>query len=116
MRVIPTRLHGVLDYVAGLVLIFAPMLLGFAHGGPAQTVPQVMGVAAIALALVTDHELGLLRLIPMPVHLALDFAGGLVLLASPWLFDFAGVIAWPHLLFGLLEIGVVLMSRITPTG
>eukprot|EP01031_Cornospumella_fuschlensis_P012107 gene12107-14805_t len=115
MRVIPTRLHGVLDYVVGLALIFAPMLLGFANGGPAQFVPQMLGVAAIGLALVTDYELGLLRLLPMQVHLALDFASGLLLLTSPWLFGFADVVAWPHVLFGLLEIGVVLLSGMTPS-
>lgn len=115
MRVIPTRIHAVLDYVVGLVLIFAPMVLGFADGGPAQFVPQMLGVAAIGLALVTDYELGLLRLIPMQVHLALDFASGLLLLASPWLFGFAGLVAWPHVLFGLLEVGVVLLSSTTPT-
>jgi hypothetical protein len=27
------------------------------------------------------------------------------LLASPWLFGFADRIAWPHVLFGLIEIG-----------
>lgn len=114
MRVIPTRTHGILDYLVGLVLIFAPLLLGFADRGPAQLVPQVLGVATIGLAMLTDYEVGLLRLIPMPVHLMIDLGAGAVLLASPWIFGFAGFIAWPHVLFGLLEIGVVLLSRTTP--
>jgi len=114
MRVIPTRAHGVLDYLVGILLILAPMLLGFADRGPAQLVPQVLGVATIGLAMLTNYELGLLRLIPMQVHLVVDFASGVLLLASPWLFGFAEFIAWPHVLFGLLEIGVVLLSRTTP--
>lgn len=39
MPIIPTRAHGAFDYLAGLVLILAPMLLGFADRGPAQLVP-----------------------------------------------------------------------------
>lgn len=30
MRFIPTKIHGVLDYIAGLALIAAPWLFGFA--------------------------------------------------------------------------------------
>ncbi len=33
MRSIPTRVHGVLDYLVGLLLIGAPWLLGFERGG-----------------------------------------------------------------------------------
>lgn len=36
MRVIPTRIHGVLDYLMGIVLIAAPWVLDFADGGPEQ--------------------------------------------------------------------------------
>lgn len=115
MRIIPTRIHGMLDYIVGVVLILAPMLLGFANGGAAQYVPQAIGIAAIGMALLTDYELGVVRLIPMSVHLMLDLATGVLLLASPWLFGFASYITWPHVLFGLLEIGVVLLSGTTPT-
>jgi hypothetical protein len=58
--------------------------------------------------------MGLLRLVPMRVHLAIDLAAGALLAASPWLFGFADHIAWPHVLFGLLEIGIVLLSRTKP--
>jgi len=36
MRFIPTKVHGILDYVVGVALIAAPWLFGFANvGGPA---------------------------------------------------------------------------------
>jgi hypothetical protein len=114
MRIIPTRIHGMLDYLVGLVLILAPFLLGFAHGGAAQYVPQAVGLATIGLALVTDYELGVARIVPMSIHLMVDLAAGVLLLISPWLFGFAGFITWPHVLFGLLAIGVALLSSTTP--
>ena len=39
-------------------------------------------MGAIAYSAVTDYELGLVRLVPVPVHLALDIVAGLVLAVS----------------------------------
>ncbi|HEY8381527.1 MAG TPA: SPW repeat protein [Microvirga sp.] len=114
MRFIPTRVHGMADYASGLLLIAAPWLFGFADGGAAQWVPVVIGAGILLMSLLTDYELSLSRLIPMPVHLGADGAGGLLLAASPWLFGFADRVYWPHLIIGLLEIGAALMTRTVP--
>jgi len=111
MRVIPTRTHGMLDYLVGILLIAAPWVFGFADGGPEQWIPIILGAGAIAYSLITDYEMGIARLIPMPVHLWLDLISGIVLAASPWLFDFADEIWWPHVILGLFEIGDSLMTR-----
>jgi hypothetical protein len=114
MRFISTRTHGVLDYVVGAFLIVAPYLLGFADGTAAQWIPQILGAAAIGAGLLTDYELAAVRIIPMPVHLFLDIASGLLLAASPWIFGFADRIWLPHLVFGLFEIGAGLMTQTRP--
>ncbi|WP_207538996.1 SPW repeat domain-containing protein [Sabulicella rubraurantiaca] len=114
MRVISTRTHGVLDYLTGLLLIVVPYLLGFADGTAAQYVPQALGVLLLGSSIMTDYELGLMRMIPMPVHLTMDIAMGVLLAASPWLFGFADRVFWPHLLVGLFEIAAGLMTRTTP--
>jgi hypothetical protein len=114
MRFMSTRAHGMADYLVGIVLILAPYILGFADGSAAQWVPQILGAAAIIYSFLTDYELGAMRLIPMPVHLGLDLASGLLLLVSPWLFGFADRIAWPHVLFGLIEIGASLTTQTRP--
>jgi len=114
MRFIPTRVHGVLDYASSLLLIAAPYLFGFANGGPAQWVPMMLGAGYVIVSLITDYELSLVRLVPMPVHLAIDAAGGLFLAASPWIFGFADQVFWPHLLLGLFAVGAALTSRTGP--
>ena len=114
MRFIPTRTHGVLDYAVGALLIVVPYILGFADGTTAQWIPQIVGAALIGASLLTNYELGVVRMIPMPVHLFLDIAAGALLAVSPWLFDFADRVFWPHLILGLLEIGAGLTTRRTP--
>ena len=114
MQLIPTRIHGIMDYLMGLALIAAPWLFGFADEGAARWVPVILGAGVILYSLVTGYELALARLLPMPVHLALDAAGGLLLAASPWLFGFSDRVWIPHVAFGLLELGAAAMTRHQP--
>jgi hypothetical protein len=114
MRILSTRIHGVMDYGVGLLLIVAPYLFGFADGTAAQYVPQALGAGAILYSLFTRYELGLVRLLPMRAHLALDIASGVFLLLSPWIFGFADALRWPHVILGAIEIVTALMTRTAP--
>lgn len=111
---IPTRVHGVIDYVVGVLLILAPFLFGFADGSAAQWVPMILGLGTIVYSLLTDYELGAMRIIPMRSHLVLDVAAGAVLALSPWLFGFAELIWWPHVLVGVAEIVIPLVTARIP--
>lgn len=114
MRVIPTKVHGVLDYLSGLLFIASPWLFDFANGGAAQWTPIFVGATILLVSLVTDYELSVAKLVPMPAHLALDVLSGALLAASPWLFGFSELVYWPHLLLGVAEIGAGLMTRQVP--
>lgn len=111
MRFIPTKIHGVIDYAAGLLFIASPWLFGFANGGAAQWVPIVVGLTALGTSLLTDYELGVYKVVAMPLHLMLDVAEGLVLVASPWVFGFAEYVYWPHVIFGIMAITASLTTR-----
>jgi hypothetical protein len=111
MRLISTRTHGILDYLMGTLLITAPVILDFATGGPGQWMPTIIGTAMIGMALMTDYESAVVRLIPMPAHLAHDFAAGALLAASPWVSGFADIVFWPHLILGVLGMGVSLTTE-----
>jgi hypothetical protein len=115
MSAIPTRIHGALDYIIGLVLIAVPRLFGFADGGPATWAPIVIGVGILLVSMMTDYELGFARLIPMQMHLTFDSAAALLLTASPWLFGFASQAAAPHVAFGVLTISTAFMTSTRAT-
>jgi hypothetical protein len=114
MRVIPTWLHGMIDYPAGLLLIVLPWLGGFATGGPAMWIPIIAGVLMLGASAMTNYEAGLVKTVPMSAHLTLDGILGAFLAASPWLFGFANVVWLPHLVLGLAEIGAALMTQTKP--
>ena len=114
MRFIPTRVHGVLDYLVGTLLIAAPWLLNFNRGGAETWVPVILGVGALVYSLLTNYELGVVRRIPMGTHLGLDAASGVLLALSPWLFGFSSYVFWPHLILGIFEIIAALTTQTTP--
>lgn len=107
---ISVRTHAIIDYVVGVLLILAPFLLGFATGGPAMWTPILLGASIIVYSLITRYPLSVNPVLPFSTHLILDGAGGLLLLASPWLFGFADLIWWPHVLVGAAELAVVAMT------
>lgn len=114
MKIIDTRTHGIIDYLTGALLLVAPYLFGFADGSIAQWLPQALGAMIIVMSLITDYELSVAKVLPLGVHLGVDIAGGVLLAVSPWLFDFADFVWWPHLLIGLMEIIVPLVTKRHP--
>lgn len=114
MPFISSRAHGVWDYVAGLALIAAPWLFGFADDTAATYVPVCIGLAILGLTVMTNFELGLAKIVPLSTHLMLDIGAGALLAASPWLFGFADYVYMPHLVVGITEILIALMTVKVP--
>ena len=115
MKLIGTRTHGFLDYIVGLLLIAAPWIFDFNKGGAETWVPVILGAVTILYSLLTDYEMGISNKISMRTHLTLDMVSGIFLAVSPWLFGFTDYIWEPHVIVGVLEIVVVLMTRTSPS-
>ncbi len=113
-RPISSRMHGMLDYPTGLLLIAAPVLFGFGDAGAAAVaIPVVLGIMILLQALITNYEFSLVNLLPLVMHLASDVVGGIVLATTPFLIGFAeeGTNAWlPHVVVGL---GLILSGLLT---
>lgn len=119
LQFIPTKVHGVLDYLVAVALIFAPMIFGFqAVGGAAVTIPVVLGIGLFIYSLLTNYEWGVFKVINMKYHLVIDVLASALLALSPWLFGFADEMwnAWvPHVVVGLTVILVVIFSKSQPS-
>ncbi len=118
IRFLPTKIHGILDYIVGVALILAPNIFQFSStGGPAVWVPRVLGVGLIAYSLVTRYEWGVLKVVSMSYHLMIDAAAAILLAASPFIFGFSNQSAnvWlPHVVVGITVLLVVLVSKTQP--
>ena len=79
---ISTKTHAFLDYLTITKFLLLPRVMGFS-----KTVTN--GMTAVALVklgytLLTRHEGGVAKVLPMKAHLAMDVAGGAMLCALPF--------------------------------
>jgi len=111
----PLSLHALIEYVAAVVFIVAPFVLGF-EDGTATAVSIVLGVLVLGIAASTDWTAALMRTIPLPFHLALDLALAALLVASPFIFGFSDETA-PTAFFivlGIVHLLLTLGTRFVP--
>jgi len=117
MRFIPTSVHSVTDHVVGPTLVLAPTVLQLGRTSPEGIVAQAVGGAETLYSNLTDYELSAKRVVPMPVHLALDAVGGATLALVPQVTGARrrGKKHWlPHLAIGVLEIGMAALTKTQP--
>ncbi len=92
-RLLPWPLHGIVEYVAGLFVILAPFLFGFADERPTFPVFIGVGVVILAVAVLTRSPAGVVDVLPPPLHAALDYLLALFLVVAPFLFGFDSLAA-----------------------
>ena len=109
---IPYFVHGVLDYLAGVLLIVAPFLFGF-DSGAATAVSIIAGVLVLGVAASTDGPTSLTNAIPVSVHVILDLGLAVLAIAAPFLFGFSDESAPTafFIAFGVFEVLAVIGTR-----
>jgi hypothetical protein len=116
-RPIDSTLHGVTDYTVGTLLMTAlPRLAGIDGTRSARQI-RISGAAHAGYSTLTDYPLGIAKLIPYKVHLALDAVGALAIAATPFVTGQwrEGRRQWvPHVALCAFELSSLLMTD--PTG
>jgi len=111
MRFISAKAHTVIGLIVGIILLLAPYLFGFDGNQTATSLTTSIGVFIILSELITTSRISPLKLIPMRVHLVIDYITGAFLALSPWLFGFSDTVWLPHALVGILTIGYALYTN-----
>lgn len=113
-RFVTKTIHAYLDYPVAITLMIAPFLLRLGNSHPlAKWLSLGTGVAAFILTILTDHRLGVFRVIPYSVHLAVDAFVGVVFLAAPIVLGFAGLDAVYYWVNGAAVLFVVGLHKPT---
>lgn len=111
-RFVTKEIHAYLDYPVALALFALPLLLGLGASNPlALYISPVVGIAAFLLTVFTDHHLGVFRVLPYRLHLAVDAAVGVLFLVLPFALGFGGLDAAYYWLNGAAVVTVIALSK-----
>ena len=110
---IPLFLHGLLEYGVGVLLIASSSL--FYDENTATAVSILLGAAVLAITALSDMPTALLRRIPMSAHIFLDFAIGVLIVVSPFVFAFSDE-AEAVASFLVIGLGYLFMTALTRFG
>ena len=114
-RFVTRTMHAYLDYPVAVSLMAAPLLLRLGSSNSlAMWLAVGTGVAAFVLTFLTDHKLGVFRVLPYSVHLAVDLAVGVVFVLAPSILGFAGLDAWYYWANGAAVLLVVGLHKPEP--
>lgn len=92
MRFVTRTIHAYLDYPVALSLMVLPFVLGLGASNPlAKWLAVATGTTALILTLLTDHELGIVKVVPYWLHVAVDRLVGAVFIAAPFALGFNGL-------------------------
>jgi len=112
MKFVTKQIHAFLDYPVAIALIGLPFLLSLGSSNPlALQLSVVTGIAALILTILTDHQLGIFRIISYQIHLMVDFLVGVLFVLAPFIFSFEGLDAYYYWLNGAAVLFVVGMHK-----
>jgi len=111
LRFITRKIHAYLDYPVALALMAMPVVLQLGSSSPAAFWLSVAtGFAALILTVLTDHELGVFRVLPYSFHVAVDALVGVVFVIAPFALGFSGIDAWFYWVNGAAVLSVIALS------
>jgi hypothetical protein len=80
MKVISDTTHGILDYVTVAIFVLAPAVLGLT--GFAAIVSYALAAIHLAMTLLTNMPLGVVKIIPIRLHALVEMLVGPVLVVA----------------------------------
>ena len=88
MRILSPRAHGYVDYLVVAWFLAGPNVFEF--GGLAATIAYVLAGVHLLLTITTAFPLGLVKLVPFPLHGLIEVGVAILLFALPWVAGFSG--------------------------
>lgn len=86
-NLISTQWHALLDYLLAITLLIAPWFFNFSDDQTGKMLCLLSGGMIVLMNLFTNHELGIVRVIPVSLHLNIEVIMGIFLIISVFLFN-----------------------------
>ncbi len=81
MKILNSRIHGIVDYIVVLFLWLSPTLFGLSPF--ISILVYALGGVHLGLTVLTNFPFGLVKVIPLKIHGLIELVVGVVLIASP---------------------------------
>lgn len=92
IRFVTRQVHACIDYPVAISLMAMPFVLNLGSSHTlAKWLSVATGVAALVLTLLTDHELGVIKVLPYWFHVAVDRIVGLTFVTAPFVLGLSGL-------------------------
>ena len=112
VRLLPAWFHAIADYAVAATLI----VVAAAVGGSSEAVAAgvVIGLVVLVVSMLTKYPLGVWKVLPFTIHSAGDYLAAALLVAAPWVLNFAdgdtGITAF-YVVAGIAVLAVSLITN-----
>jgi hypothetical protein len=112
VKLLPAWFHAIADYGVGIALVVGALLTTSAPDKAVAT-GVVVGVVVLAVSMLTQYPLGVVKVLPFTVHSAGDYLAALLLIAGPFVVGFDGSSGGLTAFYVAAGVAVLAVSLIT---
>ena len=87
IKLLPAWFHALADYAVGGLLIVVAIAVGGSAGAVGTGI--VVGATILVVSMLTRYPLGVVKVLPFPVHSGGDYLASALLLVAPWALNFS---------------------------
>lgn len=87
VKLLPAWLHAIADYAVGGLAIVVALIAG--NSAAATATGVVVGAVVLAVSMLTQYPLGVVKVLPFRVHSLGDYAAAALLVGAPFALGFA---------------------------
>jgi hypothetical protein len=111
VKLLPAWFHAIADYAVGILLIVVALADNGSAGAVATGV--VVGVVVLIVSALTRYPLGIVKVLPFPVHSGGDYLAAALLIVAPFVLNFAGAEGGMAAFYVVMGVAVLAVSLIT---
>ena len=111
VKLLPAWFHAFADYAVGILLIVVALAYNGSAGATATGV--VVGAVVLLVSALTRYPLGILKVLPFTIHSAGDYLAAALLIAAPFVLNFASAEGGIAAFYVVMGIAVLAVSLIT---